>query len=151
MWKLWRGKYTHTLDAASYLALYAPLFSSHLGETVRHSRRAEAMERFTLFGLSPTSIGLRDDMIPLLNSALKKMRNLLACEMINPISSTPYVPESSAGVTDVHAVQTHYINKYHKDLNAQREFDSLSAGIPWRPSRCAQSFVQVHENRRPFK
>ena len=68
-------------------------------------------------------------MIPLLNSALKKMQNLTR-EMINPISTTPHVPESSAGVTDVHALQTHYINKYHQDLNAQREFDSLRAGIP---------------------
>ena len=100
---------------------------------------------YTLWSI-PDIDGLRDDMIPLLNSAMKKMRNLLAREMINPISSTPHVPESSAGVTDVHAVQTHYINKYHNDLNAQREFDSLSAGIPWRSSRYARLFVRVHEN-----
>jgi len=91
---------------------------------------------YTLWSI-PDIAGLRDDMAPLLNSALKNMRNILAREMIKPISSTPHVPESSAGVTDVRSLQTHYIDRYHQELNAQREFDSLSAGMSQWLSRYA--------------
>ncbi|KAL4069066.1 hypothetical protein J3A83DRAFT_3472439 [Scleroderma citrinum] len=88
---------------------------------------------YTLWSI-PDIAGLRDDTVIALNSTMKKMRNILAREIIKPISSTPHVPESSAGVTDVYSPQTQYIDKYHRELNAQREFDSLSASAPWRRS-----------------
>ncbi|KAL4071162.1 hypothetical protein V8B97DRAFT_2024051 [Scleroderma yunnanense] len=47
----------------------------------------------------PDITGLHDNMVIMLNLVVEKMQNILAHEMTKPISSTPHVPESSAGVT----------------------------------------------------
>ncbi|KAG6328330.1 hypothetical protein ID866_10759, partial [Astraeus odoratus] len=74
---------------------------------------------------------LPSEMEAMLHSALIEMRNLLVCEMTRPIMSAPQsqVRESSAGLTDVHAPQSAYIHQYHKRLEAQRQFDLMSAKL----------------------
>ncbi|KAI6102714.1 hypothetical protein EDD17DRAFT_232893 [Pisolithus thermaeus] len=83
---------------------------------------------YTLWSI-PDMDGLREDLVTTLHSALKKTRNLLVREMIKPIMIAAHTSESTAGVTD-YSPQSSFVNRYHKTLAAQREFDSLSANVP---------------------
>lgn len=74
----------------------------------------------------PDVDGFHDDMVSGLNLALKKMRNLLLCELTNPVTLTAHVAESSAGVTDYNP-RSSFIHQYHRALTARREFDFLRA------------------------